>query len=229
MTDRILVIDDDKDLQASLADMLDNLGYEVNVASTAVEGLQKAYKNKPNLIILDLMLPGMDGWETCQRFREMSDVPIMMLTALGSEDNIVRGLELGADEYLVKPVTMRELGARVKALLRRAYTKSIDQENGNYNRLEYGDIIVDLDKHEVTQSHQRIDLTPTEFKLLTCLVKHQGRVLPHDFLLTQVWGPEYTGELDHLRLYISYLRRKIEKTKKPELIQNEWGVGYRFG
>ena len=229
MAERILVIDDDQDLQASLNDMLENLGYEVYVAGTAVEGLQSAYKNKPDMIILDLMLPGMDGWETCQRFREMSDVPIMMLTALGSEDNIVRGLELGADEYLVKPVTMRELGARVKALLRRAYNGSIEKADDNHKRLEYGDLIIDLDKHEVTRSHQRIDLTPTEFKLLTCLVKHQGRVLPHDFLLTQVWGPEYVGELDHLRLYISYLRRKIEKTKKPELIQNEWGVGYRFG
>jgi DNA-binding response OmpR family regulator len=201
----------------------------VDVAGTAVEGLQRAYGSKPDLIILDVMLPGMDGWQTCQRFREMSNVPIIMLTALGSEENVVKGLELGADDYLVKPVTMKELGARVKALLRRAYGN-----NGSPTEIskiiQHEGLVIDFDKHEVTLRDNRIDLSPTEFKLLSCLVKHKGRVLPHDFLLTQVWGPEYAGELDHLRLYISYLRKKIEKNpSKPELIQNEWGVGYRFG
>jgi DNA-binding response OmpR family regulator len=152
-----------------------------------------------------------------------------MLTALGSEENVVKGLELGADDYLVKPVTMKELGARVKALLRRAYGN-----NGSPTEIskiiQHEGLVIDFDKHEVTLRDNRIDLSPTEFKLLSCLVKHKGRVLPHDFLLTQVWGPEYAGELDHLRLYISYLRKKIEKNpSKPELIQNEWGVGYRFG
>jgi DNA-binding response OmpR family regulator len=229
LKNRILVIDDDLTFQQNLADILRNLGYDVDVASTAVEGLQRAYGSKPDLIILDVMLPGMDGWQTCQRFREMSNVPIIMLTALGSEENVVKGLELGADDYLVKPVTMKELGARVKALLRRAYGS-----NGSPSEIskiiQHEGLVIDFDKHEVTMREIRIDLSPTEFKLLSCLVKHKGRVLPHDFLLTQVWGPEYAGELDHLRLYISYLRKKIEKIpSKPELIQNEWGVGYRFG
>lgn len=229
MRNRILVIDDDLILQQTIADNLQTLGYEVEVASAAVEGLQKAYGAKPDLIILDVMLPGMDGWQTCQRFREMSNVPIMMLTALGQEDNVVKGLELGADDYLVKPVTLKELGARVKALLRRAYsTSSASSEISKI--IQHEGLVIDFDKHEVMMNEKRIDLSPTEFKLLSCLVKHKGRVLPHDFLLSQVWGQEYTGELDHLRLYISYLRKKIEANpSKPELIQNEWGVGYRFG
>ncbi|MFQ5611758.1 MAG: response regulator transcription factor [Anaerolineae bacterium] len=228
MSERILVIDDDPMLQENMNDLLTSMGYEVIVAGEAVEGLQKAYTSKPDLIILDVMLPGMDGWQTCQRFREMSDVPIMMLTALGSEEHIVKGLEMGADDYLVKPVTMRELGARIKALLRRASTGDGGGEIGRIYR--YNDLVIDFDKHEVTQRGDRVDLSPTEFKLLVCLVKHQGRVLPHEFLLTQVWGSEYAGELDHLRLYISYLRKKIEADpSKPILIQNEWGVGYRFG
>ena len=229
MRNKILVIDDDPILQQTIAENLRTLGYEVEVASKAVEGLQKAYGAQPDLIILDVMLPGMDGWQTCQRFREMSNVPIMMLTALGQEDNIVKGLDLGADEYLVKPVTLKELGARVKALLRRAYSNN--GSNAEISRIiQHEGLVIDFDKHEVMLRDKRIDLSPTEFKLLSCLVKHKGRVLPHDFLLKQVWGQEYAGELDHLRLYISYLRKKIEANpSKPELIQNEWGVGYRFG
>ncbi len=230
MQKRILVIDDDQSLRNNLKDILNSLGYETITAGAAVEGLQEAYKAKPNLIILDVMLPGMDGWQTCQRFREMSNVPILMLTALGSEDDVVKGLEMGADDYVVKPVTMRELGARVKALLRRAELSS-DKSNLDVSKfIQYQDLVIDFDKHEVTRKNKRIDLSPTEFRLLSCLVKHQGRVLPHSFLLTQVWGAEYSGELDHLRLYISYLRRKIEDDpSKPDLIKNEWGIGYRFG
>lgn len=229
MKNRILVIDDDLILQQNLADILRSLGYEVDVAGKAVEGLQLAYSSKPDLIILDVMLPGMDGWEICKRFREMTDIPILFLTALGSEEDVVKGLELGGDDYLVKPVTMKVLEARVKALLRRAYSN-----NGSSSEIskviQHEGLLIDFDKHEVILNEERIDLSPTEFKLLSCLVKHKGRVLPHDFLLGQVWGQEYTGELDHLRLYISYLRKKIEvNPSKPELIQNEWGVGYRFG
>ena len=229
MKNKILVIDDDLILQQTIAENLRTLGYEVESASKAIDGLKKAYEIKPDLIILDVMLPGMDGWQTCQRFREMSNVPIMMLTALGTEDNVVKGLELGADDYLVKPVTLKELGARVKALLRRAY--SSNRSSSEISKIiQHEGLVIDFDKHEVMLNGKRIDLSPTEFKLLSCLVKHKGRVLPHDFLLKQVWGHEYTGELDHLRLYISYLRKKIEvNPSKPELIQNEWGVGYRFG
>ena len=193
MKNRILVIDDDLILQQNLADILRSLGYEVDVAGKAVEGLQKAYGSKPDLIILDVMLPGMDGWEICKRFREMTDIPILFLTALGSEEDVVKGLELGGDDYLVKPVTMKVLEARVKALLRRAYSS-----NGTSSEIskviQHEGLVIDFDKHEVMLNEKRIDLSPTEFKLLSCLVKHKGRVLPHDFLLGQVWGQEYTGE-----------------------------------
>ena len=174
-------------------------------------------------------MPGMDGWQTCQRFREMTDVPIIMLTALGSQDNVIKGLNLGADDYLVKPVTAQELAARIRALLRR-----VSRTNGNGQKkqpiLTQDNLVIDLNKYEVTLDGERVDLSPTEFRLLAVLAKYKGRVLPHEFLLTEVWGAEYSGEIDYLRLYISYLRRKLERDpSNPTLIHNEWGIGYRFG
>ena len=226
---RILIIDDDMVIQQSLTETLQSLGYEIEVAGKAVDGFGKAYRTKPDLIILDVMLPGMDGWQICQRFRAMTDIPILFLTALGSEDDIVKGLTLGGDDYLVKPVTMSVLAARVKALLRRA--------NGSQNAgsapssvVEYQGLLIDLDKYEVRLNNRRLSLSKTEFNLLACLMTHRGRVLSHDFLLGQVWGPEYLGELSHLRLYIRYLRQKLEADPaKPQFIQTVRGVGYRFG
>jgi two-component system, OmpR family, KDP operon response regulator KdpE len=172
----------------------------------------------------------MDGWQACARFREMSDVPIILLTAVGSDENIVKGLDMGADDYIVKPVTAEELTARIRALLRRV---SLSSSNNNGRRgqiLSYDYLTIDFDKHEVTVDGQRVDLSPTEFRLLSVLARNKGRMLPHEYLLNEVWGPEYTGDIDYLRLYVSYLRRKLEKElNKPSLIQNEWGVGYRFG
>ena len=229
MSSRILIIDDDIMLQKNMVDILSTLGYTVDVASETLEGLQKAYQTKPDLIILDVMLPGLDGWEACKRFREMSNVPIIMLSALGNEEDIIKGLNVGADDYLVKPVTLKLLEARIKAVLRRSmwYINRNDFEVTEI--IQHDDLIIDLDKHLITRKNKRIDLSPTEFRLLTCLAKHKGRVLSHDFLLTQVWGAEYVGELDQLRLYIRYLRKKIEDDpSNPQLIQNEWGIGYRF-
>lgn len=232
MTEKLLLIEDDITLCEALRFMLTKKGFEVEVANSAITGLQKAYAVKPDAIILDIMLPDMDGWQTCARFREMSDVPIIMLTALGSEENVVKGLNLGADDYIIKPVTAEELSARVRALLRRV-TRSTTSSGGGNGRgpiFTYENLVIDFDKHEVTVDGKRIDLSPTEFRLLSVLVRHKGRMLPHEFLLTEVWGPEYVGEIDYLRLYISYLRRKVEKDPtKPSLIHNEWGVGYRFG
>jgi two-component system KDP operon response regulator KdpE len=199
------------------------------VAHDAISGLQKAYALKPDLIILDIMLPDIDGWQTCRRFREMSDVPIVMLTALGSQESMVQGLELGADAYLVKPVTTEELVARIRALLRRASRSKFD-ENSRTSIFSYGNLVIDFDKREVTVDHQRVDLTPIEFRLLSILAQHKGRVVPHEYLLREIWGPDYVDEIHYLRLYISYLRHKIEKNaSKPRLIYNEWGVGYRLG
>lgn len=229
MKSRVLFIDDDLDLCELIALMLNQLNFEVETANTGIEGLKKAYSFKPDVVVLDVMMPDMDGWQTCQRFREMTDVPIIMLTALGSQDEVIKGLNLGADDYLVKPITADELGARIKAVLRRV-TRTETNGRKSAPIFSQDNLIIDLDKYEVKVDNNRIDLSPTEFKLLSVLVKYKGRVLPHEFLLTEVWGPEYVGEIDYLRLYISYLRRKIEKDpSNPNFIHNEWGVGYRFG
>lgn len=229
MSHKLLIIDDDVQLCELLQLMLAKMDFEVDIAHDAVTGLKKAYSLKPDAIVLDIMMPGMDGWQTCQRFREMTDVPIVMLTALGSEDEVIKGLNLGADDYLVKPVTADELGARVRALLRQV-SRSQNHTSSREPILTHANLVIDLDKYEVTVDGNRVDLSPIEFKLLSVLAKYKGRVLPHEFLLTEVWGPEYVGEIDYLRLYISYLRRKLEKDpSNPDLIQNEWGVGYRFG
>ena len=227
----LLLIDDDVSLCEALKLMLVNKGFQVEVAHDALAGLQRAYALKPDAILLDVMLPGMDGWQTCRRFREMSDVPIIMLTALDSEENVVEGLNLGADDYIVKPVTSDELAARIRAVLRRVSRSSTGSNAGNREPIFTQDnLVIDFDKYEVKLDDERIDLSPTEFRLLSVLVRYKGRVLPHEFLLTEVWGPEYAGEIDYLRLYISYLRRKIEKNPtQPQFIYNEWGVGYRFG
>lgn len=232
MTETLLLIEDDVTLCEALRFMLTKKGFQVEVAHSAIGGLQKAYAVKPDAVILDIMLPDLDGWQTCARFREMSDVPIIMLTALGSEENVVKGLNLGADDYIVKPVTAEELSARVRALLRRVSRSNSPGSSGNGRGpiFTYDNLVIDFDKHEVTVEGKRIDLSPTEFRLLSVMARHKGRMLPHEFLLTEVWGPEYVGEIDYLRLYISYLRRKIEKDpSNPNLIHNEWGVGYRFG
>jgi DNA-binding response OmpR family regulator len=229
MSTRILLVDDDELLCQSFQLILNDMGFDVDLAHTGVEGLKKAYSLQPDVILLDVMMPDMDGWETCQRFKEMCDVPIIMLTAIDAQENVIKGLDLGADDYIVKTVTSEELGARIRAVLRRANRSNV--ASGKQKPIITQDnLIIDFDKHEVTVDNERIDLSPTEFRLLSVMARHKGRVLPHDFLLTQVWGPEYIGEIDYLRLYISYLRRKLEKDPaNPTLIFNEWGVGYRFG
>ena len=227
----LLLIEDDYILSETLRLMLIKKGFTVETAGDAITGLQKAYAIKPDLIILDIMLPGMDGWQACERFREMSDVPIIMLTAIGSDQDIVKGLNMGADDYIVKPVTAEELTARVRALLRRVSRVPEPQQPGVRGKILTCDyLMIDFDKHEVTVDGHRVDLSPTEFRLLAVLARNKGRMLPHEFLLNEVWGPEYIGDIDYLRLYISYLRKKKKKNyNKPSLIQNEWGVGYRFG
>ena len=232
MSTSVLIIDDDKLLCDALQLMLTKMGFEVESANDAIAGLRNAYAFKPDVILLDVMMPDMDGWQTCQRFREMSDVPIIMLTALDSQENVVKGLDLGADDYVVKPVIADELAARIRAVLRRSTRAAKPEGNGQSREPIFteGNLVIDFDKYEVKVDSERVDLTPTEFRLLSVLARYRGRVLPHEFLLTEVWGPEYVGEIDYLRLYISYLRRKLEKDKKsPSLIHNEWGIGYRFG
>jgi DNA-binding response OmpR family regulator len=225
LKETILIIDDDADLAKIVQINLEREGYKTVAASSGVEGLQKAYSSQPDLVILDIMMPGMDGWTTCRRLREISDVPIIMLTARGMESDIVKGLELGADDYIVKPFGTKELLARIHALLRRTDTSSTKRPPIYSD----GELTVDFAKRMVTVRSKQVDLTPTEFKLLSTFVQNEGRVLPHRFLLTQVWGPEYADEVNYLKLYVRYLRQKIEEDpSNPEYILTEWGVGYRF-
>ncbi len=230
MATTLLLIDDDVSLCETVRFMLIGNGFQVEVAHNGISGLKKAYALKPDAVLLDIMLPDMDGWQVCRRLREMSDVPIIMLSALGSDENVIEGLNLGADDYIVKPVAVKELIARIRALLRRTSRSNSTERNHREPIFTYDYLVIDFDKYEVTVAGKKVKLSPTEFRLLSVLSRHQGRLLPHEYLLSEVWGPEYVSEEEYLRLYISYLRRKIETDpSKPRLIHNEWGVGYRFG
>ena len=222
----ILLIDDDQDLAKMVQLSLEREGYQTVIAHSGLEGLREAYRVQPDLVILDIMMPEMSGWEVCQRLVEISNVPILMLTARGAEADIVKGLRLGADDYLAKPFSVAEFIARIQALLRRAGSQAQTDKPDTYS---VRNLTIDLSRRLVMRGGEVVDLTPTEFKLLECFVIHSGRVLPHQFLLSEVWGPEYSGETSYLKLYVSYLRKKIEEdSANPELIVTEWGVGYRF-
>jgi DNA-binding response OmpR family regulator len=229
MATKILLIDDDVDFCAYVHMLLSKQGFDVEVAYGAISGLKKGYAYSPDLVLLDIMMPGMDGRETLRRFREMSDVPIIMLTALASQEDMLLGLEYGADEYLTKPVAGGELVARIRAVLRRV-TRSSRSRQRTVPSFVHDNLMVDFDRREVTLAGERIELTPNEFALLSVLVHNRGRVLSQEFLLREVWGPEYIDDKNYLRLYIRYLRRKLEKDpSNPRMIHTEWGVGYRFG
>lgn len=202
--------------------------YRVVLASTGREGLQRAYQVRPDLVLLDIMMPGMDGWQVCQRLRELSNVPIIILTARNMKGDVVKGLEAGADDYLTKPFSSAELDARIQAVMRRS-SRGNGQSASRSSFYSNGHLSIDFDRRIVTVRGKRVDLTPTEFKLLSCLVRNEGRVLPHRYLLTEVWGPEYSDDVDYVKLYIRYLRLKIEDNpSEPDYILTEWGVGYRF-
>lgn len=221
---RILLIDDDAELPGVVGVALEREGFEVIMAPDGPEGLRAAYRHHPDLVILDVMMPRLDGWKTCQRLRELSDVPIIMLTAKTRETDVVKGLILGADDYVTKPFSVAELVARVQACLRRTEPGNSRPES---TVLVSGDLRVDLVRRKVTLRGEPVDLTPTEFRLLSLLARNRGKVVPHHKLLREVWGPEYTEEFDYLHLYVSYLRRKIEiEPANPEFIKTAWGEGY---
>jgi DNA-binding response OmpR family regulator len=228
LKDTILVIDDDQDLGLMLKAQLERKQHRVVLAGSGREGLQKAYRARPDLILLDIMMPGMDGWEVCRRLRELSDVPIIMLTARNLKGDVVKGLEVGADDYVTKPFSAVELEARIQAVLRRINNTGNHRSKGS-TFYSNGHLTIDFDRRIVKVRDDAVDLTPTEFKLLSCLVRNEGRVLPHRYLLTEVWGSEYADEVDYVKLYIRYLRLKLEDNpSEPVYIQTEWGVGYRF-
>jgi DNA-binding response OmpR family regulator len=228
MAVKVLIIEDDPEMNRLLQLDLERNGYEAHLATNGLDGLRMFHETRPNLVVLDVALPMMDGLTVCQRIRELSNVPILMMTAHAvTEEEIAKGLNLGADEYMIKPIRNIEFHARVKALLRRAQRSDDEGSQPIYYADDY--LTVDVDARRVWVGGEEIRLTPTEFKLLSTFIRHRGQVLTFQQLLEQVWGYEYTTEHHYPRIYVSHLRRKIEPDiKTPTYIQNEYGVGYRF-
>ena len=224
---RILVIEDEPEVRDLLELTLGAEEFEVITASDVASGLRAAYQQHPDAIILDVMLPAVDGFEGCRRLREMTSVPILFLTGKATTtDDIVRGLSLGADDYIAKPFSRAELISRLKAALRR----SADIPEGEATRLfPTPTVVLDCDRHELTIDDRTIYLCPLEFRVLEILIRHAGRVLSHDAILAQVWGPERIGESFLVRQYIYQLRRKVESDPgAPEYIHAVRGEGYYF-
>jgi len=223
---KLLIVEDDTRLLEALRLHLGKAGYEIITAANGLEGLQKMYTHRPDLIVLDVMMPRMDGWETCRRIREMSDVPIIMLTALGQEDEKVKGLKLGADDYLAKPFGLKELEARVEAVLRRTRLPPPTREAVLYAD---GKLVIDSERWEVSRGGQLVELTATERRLLFYLAENAGRILTHQQILDRVWGAEYVDDTDYVKLYIWRLRQKLEENpSQPTYILTERGIGYKF-
>jgi two-component system KDP operon response regulator KdpE len=226
---KILVVDDDSTLSELISYSLETEGYVVVVAADGQDGVRKFHESRPDLVILDVSMPKLDGFEVMQRVREMSDTPVIMLTAQGQENDVVRGLDLGADDYMTKPFRLGELLARIRSNLRRAQMPAATMTTTQPANYDDGYLAVDLGTRRITVDGEPVKLTPTEYRLLSYLVQHKGRVLEFQQLLEHVWGFEYIDDIDYLRVYIWHLRRKIEPNpKKPIYLLNELSVGYRF-
>ena len=232
MAELILVVDDELTLQETIAFQLTRQGYEVVTSADGEDALDKARVQRPDLIILDIMLPKLDGFEVCRILRQEMNTPILMLTARDDEIDRVVGLEVGADDYLTKPFSMRELLARVKALLRRVrlikedaiFVKEQDSEV-----LRIGGLVIDLNRHEIRRNNEVINLKPKEYELLICLAKHPGRVYSREMLLEQIWGWEYIGNSRTVDVHIRWLREKIEDDPaNPRHLITVRSAGYRF-
>lgn len=228
---RVLIVEDDPKIVDLVNIHLGDLGLEVQNAADGISGLEKALNNKYALIILDLMLPQMDGLEVCRRIKENEKfTPILMLTAKSEEIDKVLGLEVGADDYITKPFGIRELVARVKAIIRRVdLDNEKHQSKEDENRLEFKDFIIDLEKHIVLLNDERVELTAKEFELLHLFAAHPGNTYSRERLLNLVWGYQYEGYEHTVSSHINRLRNKIEKDPaNPRFIKTLWGVGYRF-
>jgi len=221
----ILVIDDEPQILRALRTILTAKKFRVTTASRGEEGLALAATALPDLVILDLGLPDIDGFTVCARLREWSNTPIIVLSVRESEGDKVRALDQGADDYLVKPFGIEELLARIRVALRH----SAQSHNGQETIIKAGDLTIDLARHIVTRGGVEVKLTATEFKLLAYLAQNAGRVLTHQGILSKVWGIEYIDEVEYLRVYISQLRKKLEQdSHHPLHLLSEPGVGYRF-
>ncbi len=223
MSQRILVCDDEMQIRRALRVVLKDAGFEVTETAGAQEALDVVSVRPPDAAIIDLLLPDGDGIEVCRSIRSWSDMPILVLSAVGEEDQKVRALEAGADDYVTKPFGPRELVARMKAALRRA------GETDDDPTIAVDGLEVDLAGHAVRRDGEEIHLTPIEFRLLGALVRNRGRLMTHKALLTDVWGPGWEEDTQTLRTHIANLRRKIEPPDGPRYIRTDPGIGYRFG
>lgn len=236
MAEKILVVDDEVSLQETLAYNLKKEGYLVDVAGDGPTALDLARQSKPDLIILDIMLPGLDGFEVCRILRKEMSTPVLMLTARDDEIDRVVGLEVGADDYLAKPFSMRELIARVKALLRRV--RIIRQEVGTTTNadgsplpkiLTFDNLVIDMTRREVKKDSKVVALKPKEYELLTFLAQHIGQMLTREFILERVWGWDFVGDSRTVDVHVRWLREKIEvDPSDPKRIVTVRGAGYRF-
>jgi DNA-binding response OmpR family regulator len=221
---RVLVADDDRDVRTLVRTLLERAGYEVLEAADGRECLRVMYERRPELVVLDVGMPALDGWETLMRIREVADVPVLLLTARGDELDRVRGLRAGADDYVPKPFGRQELLARVEALLRRS--RSVTPIRSGYS----DDLIeIDFDQRTVTARGRPVELTPLEFRLLAAFVQHPGQVLSHDQLLELAWGDADSHSRDQVKLYVGYLRRKLDGAAGAgPAIESVRGFGYRY-
>jgi len=223
---KILVVDDEKRMVRFIQLNLEQDGFQVVTAYNGEEALDQVRTQLPDLVLLDIMMPDINGFQVLEKIREVSTVPVIMLTAKGEEDDRVRGLELGADDYITKPFSPRELVSRIKAVLRR--TKSFQEDQQDVVDVD-DRLTIDFSRREVWVEGEKVDLRPTEYRLLYHLVKNAGWVNTHEQLLTKVWGFEYQDEPHYVRLYVNYLRKKLEEDpSNPKYILTERGVGYRF-
>lgn len=222
----ILVVDDEEPLRGFMRRNLEVRGYEVHVAANGLEALAQFENNIIDLIVLDVMMPKMDGLEVLRHVRETSRIPIIVLSALGEESDKIKALNMGADDYLTKPFGVEELLARVRAVLRRA---NWDEPLEGEKQLAVGEVIIDFERHKVSVREEFVEMTPTEFELLAFFVRNRNKLLTHEMILQNVWGAEYGQETEYLRVYVGRLRQKIEADpSQPTYLQTEHGVGYSF-
>jgi DNA-binding response OmpR family regulator len=220
----VLVVDDDADIRGLLRELLERQGYQVTEAANGREGLRALYASPPDVVLLDVSMPELDGWETLERIRDVSEVPVAMLTARAAELEKVRGLKAGADDYITKPFGRQELLARIEAMLRRGGDRGPSQDT-------YADelLTVDFAQRRVEVRGSDVQLTPLEFRLLAAFVRHPGQLLSHDQLLDLVWGDSFASSRDQVKLYVGYLRRKLKAAdESAEPIETVRGFGYRY-
>jgi DNA-binding response OmpR family regulator len=221
----VLIVDDDAAMVKLITHNLDAAGYRVLTARDGEQAIRMIRQDKPHLVLLDVLLPGMDGFQVCQSIREFSDIPVMMITAKGEVQNVVRGLDMGADDYMAKPFDVNVLIARVRAVLSRArFNQKLERPP-----MVLGELRIDLSNRSVTMVDRDVPLTHTEYRVLCLLARNAGRMITKDYILTEVWGPEYRGDDHVLQVTVARLRRKIgDYQRNPRYIVTKMGVGYMF-